>query len=1488
MLAGDPTADYQYFDLYGVDQNYGGMLPADLDGAAPPAGTPNYFAMVDDSDINPFDAMYIWEFHVDWTTPANSTFGRSGKPNYTNAVAAFDSDLLGGARDVIPQPGTTQKLDPIADRLMHRLQYRNFGGYESLVACHTVDVGADHAGVRYYQFRRTLPGGTFTIAEQASFAPDANHRWMGSAAMDGFGNLAVGYSVSGSSTYPSLRYAGRLANDPSNSLAQGEATLFAGSASQTGVNRWGDYSALVVDPVDDCTFWYVNEYSSGGWNWRTRIGSFRLGSPQQGVLRGTVTNAVTGQPVPGASIFATNSYYSAVADASGAYAVNLATGSYWMAASATDFITSAPVQVTISLGATTLQNFALSPQPFQVHPETGYSATGSEGGPFAPLSVSYTVSNATLAALSWTAACSVVWLDMAPAGGTLAPGAATVVAVAINHQADFLSPTNYSASVTFSNLAGGSMWVRPVTLTVTRAGLYDFSAGLPAGWTVIDNAGTGAKWRFDDPGTRGNLTGGSGGFAIVDSDFAGSINVDTELRTPAYNYTGATNVTMQFRTDFFHYSIEYADVDIRTNGAASAWSNVWRRTGVDVTGPTNIVLNVSAQAAGKTNVAFRFHYWNANYEWWWQVDDVLIAKSGNTAGNPGISPEGGLDASGYYGGPFAPGRQYRLTNSAVSALTWTGMCSAAWVSLLPQGGVLGAGLAVESSVQVNATANTMLPGVYADSVVFSNRTDGGAQNRALNLTVLEPLAVAPAGPFVSSGLEGGPFTPAARTCTLSNLSSHAVTWTSLWSQAWLSVTPCGGSVPPVSAQDVALTLNTTALTVPGTYAGAVVFSNLMTGVTLSQAVTVTVVAITGEIRVFDTISPTNDLALPFGTVAASSPRTEHLTIANVHASRNLTVNDVFFIYYSENFNAGTAVGWQPVQDFDWAVVDGEYRAQTSSTEFMTSVYAAQSWADCSAQAALRRVGDSNNSAGVVLRASADFNPVVSGQGYLFLISGGKYAVFVMDGASAVALQGWSASPRILTGAATNVLVASAQGSQLRFYINGVLVWTGEDTLLTRGRVGLMGYTETASPTTHYFDNLVVNKPRVTGLNPGGKQRYLNGLQQPKSRPEGCDVVAVLAQSEGITEAGDTTGGTLLPTGSGLAWGPFAINNLPAFPAVLTPGSSVTFDVVYAPATPGSNQTIVAVASDDNDTPQVDVSVDGRASAGMLTGLVTGAWSGLGLTGVTIAAADVSTNWATRTGTSGVYYLDLLSGAYTVTAAATNCVAAGTTGVVIADLGITTQNFALAELVTISASALPHGSIAPSGSVVVTLGGSTTFVVTADAYYHVGSVLTNGAAVAGVQGVATTNVQWQNIAGAGSILAGFGENLALRGTPEWWLGLYGLTSGTPAQAELSDLDHDGSLAWQEFWAGTDPTNSSSVLKVAEFSVSNGTVRLAWPSTTNGPGYPYRIQSATDLLAAAWGDAGANLTRTPPTNGCSLAIPITNSINYYRVIATTNAP
>ncbi len=282
MLTGDSSATRIYFDLDTVDPTIGGMLPADLNGPAPPVGTPNYFADFTATEFGDAqDGLRIFEFHVDFATPASSTFTeRSGSPLATAAFSPLFC-LNGGVPtlECIPQRGTKVKLDSLADRLMFRLQYRNFGTHESLVTNHTVNAGSGRAGIRYYELRATPPGGDFVVNEQATYAPGTMHRWMGSAAMDANGSIAVGYSVSSSTLFPSIRYAARLATDPPGGLFQGEATLQAGGGSQTSpTSRWGDYSALSVDPVQECTFWYTQEYyaTTSPAGWQTKIGSFSI------------------------------------------------------------------------------------------------------------------------------------------------------------------------------------------------------------------------------------------------------------------------------------------------------------------------------------------------------------------------------------------------------------------------------------------------------------------------------------------------------------------------------------------------------------------------------------------------------------------------------------------------------------------------------------------------------------------------------------------------------------------------------------------------------------------------------------------------------------------------------------------------------------------------------------------------------------------------------------------------------------------------------------------------------------------------------------------------------------------------------------------------------------------------------------------------------------------------------------------------------------
>ncbi len=268
MLVGDPTATQQCFQL---SSSFGGLLPSDLDGTtAPPAGSPNFFMNFGSNSLR------LWKFHADFANSANTTFiGPTSIP-----VAAFNAACSGGGA-CIPQPSTSNKLDSLADRLMYRLAYRNRGGVESLVVNHSVAVGTNKknqvTSVRWYEIRN--PNATPSVYQQGTLGTsDGLHRWMGSIATDKQGNIALGYSASSSTVRPSIRYTGRLVTDAPGTM-QAENIIQAGNGSQTStLHRWGDYSAMTVDPVDDCTFWYTNEYlkASGTWNWSTRIASFKF------------------------------------------------------------------------------------------------------------------------------------------------------------------------------------------------------------------------------------------------------------------------------------------------------------------------------------------------------------------------------------------------------------------------------------------------------------------------------------------------------------------------------------------------------------------------------------------------------------------------------------------------------------------------------------------------------------------------------------------------------------------------------------------------------------------------------------------------------------------------------------------------------------------------------------------------------------------------------------------------------------------------------------------------------------------------------------------------------------------------------------------------------------------------------------------------------------------------------------------------------------
>jgi hypothetical protein len=294
MIAGDPNARAVHFFLNSavvpINLIGDGLLPADIDGTRQPkedAPIPVVGTQDDDASYGAtFDALNIWELSIKWkANPEASLILAAQLP-----VAPFDSifPCFPGSRRCLPQPGITDRhqfLDILSyrQRPTWRLAYRNFGTYEAMVTNQSVQALPGIAGVRWYEIRRT--NGQYSVFQQGTYAPnDGVDRWMGSIAMDRQGNMALGYSVvNGVDVYPGIRYTGRLASDALGQMTLGEATIIDGSGVQLTTNsRWGDYTSLTVDPTDDCTFWYVNEYytlagqMSSRAGWQTRIGSFKL------------------------------------------------------------------------------------------------------------------------------------------------------------------------------------------------------------------------------------------------------------------------------------------------------------------------------------------------------------------------------------------------------------------------------------------------------------------------------------------------------------------------------------------------------------------------------------------------------------------------------------------------------------------------------------------------------------------------------------------------------------------------------------------------------------------------------------------------------------------------------------------------------------------------------------------------------------------------------------------------------------------------------------------------------------------------------------------------------------------------------------------------------------------------------------------------------------------------------------------------------------
>lgn len=252
--------------------NAASVLPADLDGTTlAPSGTAAFYV-----DFSGSNTLNLYQYNFDAANPSSSTL--SGPTALT--VGTFQEAC--GGNSCVPQPGTTEQLDSLGDRLMYRLSYRNYStsyGYDALTVNHSVQISSasNQTGVRWYEIEN--PGTAPRVTQQSTYSPDTSlYRWMGSIAQDKVGDLGLGFSTSSSSNYPGVAFTGRAYTDTLNTM-ESESSIYTGTGSQTGINRWGDYSSVSVDPSDDCTFWYVNEYlnSTGSYtNWGTYIGSYKF------------------------------------------------------------------------------------------------------------------------------------------------------------------------------------------------------------------------------------------------------------------------------------------------------------------------------------------------------------------------------------------------------------------------------------------------------------------------------------------------------------------------------------------------------------------------------------------------------------------------------------------------------------------------------------------------------------------------------------------------------------------------------------------------------------------------------------------------------------------------------------------------------------------------------------------------------------------------------------------------------------------------------------------------------------------------------------------------------------------------------------------------------------------------------------------------------------------------------------------------------------
>ncbi|MEZ0064486.1 hypothetical protein ABIA32_000474 [Streptacidiphilus sp. MAP12-20] len=619
-----------------TSSSYGGILGSDVDGStAPPSGEPELMVGLGTTSTT----LAYWKFHVDWATPANSTF--TGPSTLT--VAAYTT-ACGSTGTCIPQGGTTQQLDSLSDRVMYRLAYRNYGDHESLVVNDSVTAGSS-VGSRWYELR--MSGGNPTVYQQGTYAPDSTYRWMGSMAQDKAGNIALGYSQSSASTNPSIRFTGRLAGDALGTMTQGETTVLTGGGVQTSYSRWGDYTSMAIDPSDDCTYWYTDEYepSTGSFNWNTHISSFTLPN-----CTGTPVNDFSMSLSPASASVtsgaaATSTVSTAVTSGS-AQTVNLTASGLPTGATAAF----SPTSVTAG-GSSTLTVSTTSSTPAGSYSIT-VTGTGASATHTATFSLTVTAGGNTVTVTNpgsqtgtvGTAASLQIHATDSASGQTLTYAASGLPAgLSINTATGLISGTpttagTSSVTVTVRDTTGAN-GSATFTWTINPSGggggitNGGFETGSLSGWTA-SGAATGVTTSGPHSGTYAAMLGSTSP-TNGDSSIAQTFTVPTGSNTLSFWY----NVTCPDTVTY-----DWATATLKDN-TSNTTSTVLAKTCVSSSGWTQVSSGVTAgHSYTLTLTSHDDNY--AGDPTYTKYDDVALSTSGGGGG--GIT-NGGFEAGNLSG-----------------------------------------------------------------------------------------------------------------------------------------------------------------------------------------------------------------------------------------------------------------------------------------------------------------------------------------------------------------------------------------------------------------------------------------------------------------------------------------------------------------------------------------------------------------------------------------------------------------------------------------------------------------------------------------------------------------------------------------------------------------------------------------------------------------------------------------------------------------------